>query len=105
MDFMLPAIVDPSLAIREEFTAFNVTTKDGQGLLGFIVDDTPKSVTLMDLTQNKIVLPKADVQTLQASAISVMPEGLLEAMTEQQVRDLFAYLTSKEAPPGAKSKK
>ncbi len=94
LDFILPAIVDPSLAIREEYTAFNVSTKDGQSLTGFLLDNTPQSVTISDLNQNKLVIARRDLQSLQASLTSLMPEGLLEAMTETQIRDLFAYFTA-----------
>ncbi len=96
LDFMLPAIVDPSLGIREEYTAFNITTKDDQALTGLLVENNPKAVTLMDLTQNKITLAREDLKTLAASATSLMPEGLLDALNEQQVRDLFSYLTQKK---------
>ncbi|MBI3874787.1 MAG: c-type cytochrome, partial [Verrucomicrobia bacterium] len=92
LDFMLPSIVDPSLAIREEFTAFNVETKDDLSLTGFITETTPKAVTVMDLSGNKTVIARQDIKLLKASPTSLMPEGLLEAMTDQQVRDLFAYL-------------
>ena len=64
LDFILPAIVDPSLAIREEYTAFNVTTKDDQSLTGFLLENTPQSVTISDLNQNKLVIARRDLQTL-----------------------------------------
>jgi putative heme-binding domain-containing protein len=95
LDFMLPAIVDPNLAIREEFTAFTAVTRDGQTLTGFIEAQTPQSVTMRDLTGQKLLLGRADLQSLTASPVSLMPEGLLEALGEQQVRDLFAYLMKK----------
>ncbi|MEO6742710.1 MAG: c-type cytochrome, partial [Chthoniobacteraceae bacterium] len=95
MDFMLPAIVDPSLAIREEFTAFTAVTKDGQTLTGFIEAQTPQSVTMRDLNSQKLVLSRADLKSLTASPMSLMPEGLLDVLSEQQVRDLFAYLVKK----------
>jgi putative heme-binding domain-containing protein len=95
LDFMLPAIVDPSLAIREEFTSFTVQTRDGQTLMGFIDAQTPQSVTIRDLNGQKLVLSRADLKSLTASPTSLMPEGLLDALSEQQVRDLFAYLVKK----------
>ena len=91
LDFILPAIVNPSLAIREEFTAFNVETKDGQSLTGFIAEQTPSAVTLTDATGKRLVLPRGDIESLQASALSLMPEGLLDPLSPQEVRDLFAY--------------
>ena len=95
LDFMLPAIVDPSLAIREEFTAFTAVTRDGQTLTGFLEAQTPQSVTMRDLNSQKLVLSRADLKSLTASPMSLMPEGLLDALSEQQVRDFFAYLVKK----------
>jgi putative membrane-bound dehydrogenase-like protein len=92
LDFLLPSIVDPSLAIREEYTAFNLETKDGQSLTGFVVENTPQSVTISDVSQNRTSIPREQIKSLQASPVSLMPEGLLDAMSEQQVRDLLAYL-------------
>jgi putative membrane-bound dehydrogenase-like protein len=95
LDFMLPSIVDPSLGIREEFTAFNVTTKDEQTFTGFVVEDTPQFVTVLDALGNQTKIARQDLQSRTASAMSLMPEGLLDALTPEQVRDLFAYLMKK----------
>ncbi len=95
LDFMLPAIVDPSLGIREEFTAFNLTTKDDQALTGLVTETTPQFVTIMDPLGNKTKVARQDIKSLVASPLSLMPEGLLEALTLEQTRDLFAYLMKK----------
>jgi len=95
LDFMLPAIVDPNLGIREEFTLFNLTTKDGQVLSGFIGEDTPQFVTMLDAAGNKTRIARQDIKSLVASPMSLMPEGLLNALTPEQTRDLFAYLMAK----------
>jgi putative heme-binding domain-containing protein len=95
LDFMLPSIVDPSLGIREEFTAFNVTTKDEQTFTGFVIEDTPQFLTLLDALGNQTKIARQDLQSRTASAISLMPEGLLEALTPEQTRDLFGYLMKK----------
>ncbi len=95
LDFLIPAIVDPSLGIREEFTSFVLTTTDGQTLTGYIAENQPQSVTLVDLAQNRILIPRERIKTLTASAISLMPEGLLAPMTDEQLRDLFAWVMKK----------
>ena len=95
---MLPAIADPNLAIREEFTAFTAVTRDGQTLTGFLAAQTPQSVTMQDLTGQKLLLGRDQIQSLTASPVSLMPDGLLDALSETQIRDLFAYLTRKQAP-------
>ncbi|MDP6904361.1 MAG: c-type cytochrome [Verrucomicrobiota bacterium] len=90
--FLIPAVVDPSLGIREEYAGFNVTTKDNQLLTGFIAQNAPQFIVLRDLAQNSITLPRNEIKNLQAMPVSLMPEGLLDALTPQQVQDLFAYL-------------
>ncbi len=94
LDFILPAIVDPSLAIREEYIAFNIATTDAQTLTGLVTELSKTSVTLLDIGGNKTVLSRTNIKDMQASHTSLMPEGLLDAMTEQQVKDLFAYFMS-----------
>ncbi len=42
----------------------------------------------------RIVLPRDDIAEMAVSGISLMPEGLLEGLSDQEVRDLFAYLRS-----------
>lgn len=100
LDFILPAIVDPSLAIREEYIAFNITTTDAATLTGLVTELTKTSVTLLDIAGNKTVLSRTNIKDMKASHTSLMPEGLLDGMSEQQVKDLFAYFMS--APPAAK---
>ena len=95
LDFLLPAIVDPSLGIREEFTSFVLVTTDGQTLTGYITENQPQSVTLVDLAQNRIVVARERIQSLTASPVSLMPESLLAPMTDEQLRDLFAWVMKK----------
>lgn len=103
LDFILPAIVDPSLAIREEFTAFNITTHDDQAITGLITEINAQSVVVLDLAGNKTTFGRTQVKEMRASHTSLMPEGLLDTMTEQQVKDLFAYFMSGAVPAGKKS--
>jgi putative heme-binding domain-containing protein len=95
LDFLIPAIVDPNLGIREEFTSFVLTTTDGQTLSGYLAENQPQSVTMVDLAQNRVVIPRERIKTLAASPTSLMPEGLLAAFDDTQLRDLFAWLMKK----------
>jgi putative heme-binding domain-containing protein len=92
LDFLLVSIVDPSAAIREEYANFRIDTADDQTFVGLIKDRAPDSVTIVDATQQRTVIPKRDIRDERALALSIMPEGLLDALTDAQLRDLFAYL-------------
>jgi putative heme-binding domain-containing protein len=94
LDFLLPSIIDPNAGIREEYTNFEMQTTDDLLLTGYIVERSGQAVTIEDAQQGRVTVPQNRIKSLQASALSRMPEGLLDAMSEDQVRDLFAYLRS-----------
>ncbi|MCS1409202.1 MAG: hypothetical protein M2R45_02382 [Verrucomicrobia subdivision 3 bacterium] len=98
LEFMLTAIVDPSLAVREEFEMVTVTLRrranerEATVLVGFVTERDENSLTLTDMVGNESVIGFQDIAGQERSRLSAMPEGLLDAMTDQQIRDLFAFL-------------
>jgi putative heme-binding domain-containing protein len=94
-DFLLVSIVDPNAVIRKEFLNYNLETIDGRQLNGLIAGQTPNSVTLMAAKNERTVIPRDQIKSLRESTVSLMPEGLLNAMTPQELRDLFSYLERK----------
>jgi len=89
----LPAILDPSLEIREGFQSHMAMTDDGRVITGMIAAQTPKTVTLRTAENREVVLVRDELEVLKALPTSLMPEGLFKAMTDEQIEDLFAYLT------------
>jgi len=94
IESMLLAVVNPSAEIREGFENYSVETRDGRSLAGFLVEQDERMVVLRGLDNQNTTLMRSDLAELRAAAISLMPEGLLDALDTQQVRDLFAYLRS-----------
>ncbi|MDG1892945.1 MAG: ThuA domain-containing protein [Verrucomicrobiota bacterium] len=98
LEFLLPAIVDPSLAVREEFELVTVTLRSGRPesegavLTGFITAMEGDTITIKDLAGNLTVVAGKDVAGREHSPVSIMPGGLLDALTGQQIADLFAYI-------------
>lgn len=99
LDFLLESLVNPSAVIRKEYQPITVAMEDGRVISGLIVEETDGAVTLFDSQKQKTVLPKSSIDEMKASETSVMPEGLLDTLKEEQVRDLFRYLQS-AGPPG-----
>lgn len=99
LDFMLLAIVDPSAAIREEFTNYQIATLDGLILTGLIDEQTPTTVTLRGANNETTVISRDDIDILQALEISIMPDALTQKMTDQDIVDLFAYLVRRTPIP------
>lgn len=92
LDFWLPGIVAPNLEIREGFVNYVVTTTDDRVLLGMISAQDPQSVTLRDAVSQTTTISRDKIKSLEASPTSLMPPGLLLGLSDQQLRDLFAYL-------------
>ncbi len=108
LESMLLAIVNPSAEIREGFENYSVETKNGRSLSGFLIEQDNQSIVLRGLDNQNNHLTRSDLSELRPAGISLMPEGLLDGLQEDQIRDLFAYIRSTqplvgEPPPrGAK---
>ncbi|MBL9082390.1 MAG: HEAT repeat domain-containing protein, partial [Planctomycetales bacterium] len=95
LDFLLTAVVDPSAAIREEFTNFAITTVDGRTLTGLLTEQTTRTVTMRGADNRPVLLNRDDIEELQALPISLMPENQLNELKDQELKDLFAYVMSR----------
>ncbi len=96
LDFMLLSLIDPSAFIREEFTTFQVVTDDGLVLAGFITERGEKTITMQTSDKGEVILDKEHIEDgPRAIATSLMPERQLADFTDEQIRDLFAYLQRK----------
>jgi putative heme-binding domain-containing protein len=96
LDGMLLAIVSPSAEIREGFETYQAFTEDGRALTGFIADQDANVVVLKTAEGQAISLERKGIETMVRSPKSVMPDGLLDGLSDQEVRDLFAYLRSSQ---------
>ena len=94
IDTMLLHIVNPSAEIREGYENFLLTTKDGRTVVGFLVEQDNQTVILRGLDGQDISLERKDIKTINAQGISLMPAGLLSGYSDDQIRDLMAYLRS-----------
>jgi putative heme-binding domain-containing protein len=88
------AIVYPSKQVAERFKASLLITTSDNLYNGFITEQTDDFVSITDL-QNKITrLPRSEVDSIQLQETSLMPAKLLNGLSDQQVRDLLAFLKS-----------
>jgi putative heme-binding domain-containing protein len=94
---MVTNVVDPSAYIREEFAAFRVKTKAGEAYVGLIVERAGDRLTVADAAGQRTTVARADVADERALTTSLMPEGLLDGLRDQEVRDLYRYLSADAA--------
>jgi putative heme-binding domain-containing protein len=94
--FWIENIVDPSAAIREEYTTTIIETTDGRVLTGIVAEEDARSLLLRDPEGKEMRLARENIESKRASPQSLMPEGQLYSLSDQQIRDLFAYLMGKQ---------
>jgi len=91
--YILQNIIDPNAVIPNVYRASTLETKDDRVITGIVTKEDGVAVTIITATETNVI-PKSDVQSLQQSQLSMMPEGLIQTMTDADVRDLVAYLKS-----------
>ncbi len=98
-DALLLNILDPSGYVRPEFVAQTAVLNDGRVLTGLITEASAQQVTIVDAKNQKTTIPRGEIDQIQPSEQSLMPERLLETLQPQEVRDLFSYLQATEPQP------
>ena len=89
-------IIAPSLEIREGYQTVGVRLEDGTVLTGFFENQTDDQYTLKGVDGKSHVIAKSEVEQLLQQQTSLMPEGMLKELIDQQIADLFAYLRSSQ---------
>ncbi|MBN9517625.1 c-type cytochrome [bacterium] len=91
LEYLLENVLDPSAVVPREFRVTNVRLTDGRLVSGVVTRDTPEGLTVRT-TNETVIVPRADIEGVQATALSIMPEGLFDTLRPEEVRDLVAYL-------------
>jgi putative membrane-bound dehydrogenase-like protein len=89
---ILSAIIEPKAEIRPEFATYAVETATGESLIGLLRDQNSTTLTLAQPYGVDIVLPRANVPYLRSQDWSLMPAGLEEGLTPQDMADLLEYI-------------
>lgn len=98
LDYVLENILDPSAVVPKEYQVTFVHTNNGRVVTGIIQSEDDKLVVVQ--TQNERVrMLKSDIAERVPSKVSMMPEGLLAKLKDEEVRDLIAYLASRTQVP------
>ena len=98
LEYMLENVLDPNAAIAKDFQLNVVRTKNGRAVSGIIVAENHAGLTVQTITE-RILLSKQDVAVRRTLDVSMMPEGIFQALADMEVRNLVAYLaTTKQVP-------
>ena len=96
---LFTAILDPNRAVEDRFMVYTATTRGGDGVAGMITGETATSITLMDLAGQQRQLLRSNVASLSSLGRSLMPEGLEQVLSVQDLADLVAHINASGMPP------
>lgn len=98
LDYLLENLVDPSAVVGVDFRMSMLALADGRVLGGVVTEQSPRTLTVQTPTE-RITIDRADIDQIEPTSLSLMPDGLLEPLAPEQVRDLVAYLTARSQVP------
>jgi putative membrane-bound dehydrogenase-like protein len=93
LDYLLSNIVDPSATVNKDYRMSVVRHADGRILNGLITSQDDQRVVLQT-AQERLTIPREEIDEIKPTTLSPMPEGMLQPLTPEQIRDLIAYLMS-----------
>jgi len=89
---ILADILDPNRSVEANYRAWIVTTKDNETYTGRLESETQTTVEILDANSQKHVLQRKDIASMQASQLSIMPNGF-ETLPPDDLKGLLEYLT------------
>ena len=97
---ILNSILDPSRDVAPEFVPWQFVLKDGRRLSGVIVEENDGAVRLGDTTGTVTKIKVTDIDRRVVQKGSIMPDKLVDLLTQQELRDLVAFLINSAAADG-----
>jgi putative membrane-bound dehydrogenase-like protein len=98
LDYVLINVMDPSALVGHAYRVTIVELKDGRVINGIVKAEDSSTIALQTAT-DRVVVATQDIEDRQQQPVSMMPEGLLNRLSIQDVRDLVKYLGSPEQVP------
>ena len=89
---LLEAIAFPSASFVRSYESVKVTTLDGRVFQGVLKKDAPDEVVLALNATDEVRVARADIEGVTPGTVSVMPSGLDQQLSRQELADLIAFL-------------
>lgn len=95
---LLESILKPSDKVAEEFAAWTLVTTAGKVTTGLLKERSEESVTLVNSKRESFTFARDEIDELVKQEVSLMPDRLVESLTDQQIADLVAWLRNQSTP-------
>lgn len=97
LDYLLFNVLNPSGEIQEDYKMVVVTTRDGRTYSGNVVSENERQLTMRVVGQDAVVINKASIQSREVTPTSLMPIGLFDNLTNDEILDLVRFLRTTTA--------
>lgn len=94
---LLAAIFDPSQAVEPKYLNYTVITVDGLSYTGMLASETGNSITLLGPESKQQVVLRSEVEVMQSTGKSMMPDGMEKELTIQDCADIMAFIAGASA--------
>ena len=91
---LIESILHPSASFARGFEPFQVRTKDGDIITGVIARETADAIHLRHANNAEVIVKLTDIEKIEASKLSIMPQNYGERLSKEELADLIAYLSS-----------
>jgi len=92
LEYLLLNVLNPNAEVQDAYKMVVVTTRDGRTRAGNVIAETDRQITLRVVGGDPVAIAKADIQSRESTATSMMPPGLFDALTDREVIDLVGFL-------------
>jgi putative heme-binding domain-containing protein len=95
---ILRSVLEPSAKIDEKYQTHIFVTKSGKTVTGMILQETPERIKVIENPLAKtapVLLDRSDIEDRAKSPTSIMPKGLLDKLSREEILDLIAYIAAK----------
>jgi putative heme-binding domain-containing protein len=89
---LLESIVFPSATLVQGYESVAVATTGGRVISGVIVKNAPETIMLATGPDQEVRLARDEIEAMKPSKLSVMPDGLAQQLTAQDLADLLVFL-------------
>jgi putative heme-binding domain-containing protein len=98
VELVIESVLWPNKQVKEGYTATLVETRGGDVYQGYLINQDPSGVALRESTTERVIRVAASDVKRKRNIGSLMPDGLVDALTQAEVRDLIRFLSELGKP-------
>jgi len=91
-EYILMNVLEPSFEIQDDYKMVVINMRDGRTYSGNIISENERQVTMRVVGQDQLILNKSGILSREVTDVSMMPSGLFENLTHEEIVNLMGYL-------------